>query len=126
MLSSIREISVMGIVLTFGVVLLFLGGFTAAKLVGKRRRAEGIVEDKVLARYIETGEVRQIQWPQSLLNPRLLEKIATIARRVSRDVWTCFHKGAYPRHGTMVLSDTVFRNGKTSLWLDTERTLTVE
>ena len=57
-LSSIRDISIMGMALTFGAVLLLTGVWAAVKLAGKRFNAEGMVEEKIQIRYIETGEVR--------------------------------------------------------------------
>lgn len=48
----------MGIVLTVVTVLVFVGVGALMKLVDKRRMADGVIQDKVVVRYIETGEVR--------------------------------------------------------------------
>lgn len=55
--SSIPEISIMGVVLTVGAVFAPAGIWTAAKFVHKRRKTEGMVEEKIVDRYIQTGEV---------------------------------------------------------------------
>ena len=52
-----RDITVMGITITVGFVMLVTGVWVATKLAGKRVKPEGIVEEKIVVHYIKTGEV---------------------------------------------------------------------
>lgn len=48
----------MGVVLTVGAVLALAGLWTTMKFVDKRRKTQGMVEEKINDRYIKTGLVR--------------------------------------------------------------------
>lgn len=55
--SGVRNITVMGIMLSVGVVLIMTGIWVALKIAGKCLKTAGIVEEKIVVHYIETGEV---------------------------------------------------------------------
>lgn len=55
--SGARNITIMGIMLTVGVVLVLTGVWVAMQIAGKRLKTEGIVQEKIVVHYIETGEV---------------------------------------------------------------------
>ena len=53
----------MGIMLSVGVVLVMTGVWVAMKIAGKRLKTAGIVEEKIVVHYIETGEVNDACTP---------------------------------------------------------------
>ncbi|CAM9102892.1 unnamed protein product [Laminaria digitata] len=57
--SGVRNITIMGIMLTVGVVLVMTGVWVAMQVAGKRLKTEGIVQEKIVVHYIETGEAKR-------------------------------------------------------------------
>lgn len=56
--SGVQDITIMGMLFTVGVVLVMTGVWGAMKMAGKRLKTAGIVEEKIVVHYIQTGEVR--------------------------------------------------------------------
>lgn len=56
-LSTMRQVSLMGVALTTMTILLLATVWTAAKITGQRRKLERAFNGKIVARYIETGDV---------------------------------------------------------------------
>ena len=55
--SAIRNSSWWGIMLIVGTALLLIGVAVAVTVTKRGRNAEGVVADKIVVRYVETGEV---------------------------------------------------------------------
>lgn len=55
--SGFQGITIMGLMLTAGIALVMAGVWVAMRIAGKRLKTAGIVEEKIVVHYIETGEV---------------------------------------------------------------------
>lgn len=64
----------MGIMLTLGVVLVMAGFWALKKIEAKRHKPEGIVDEKIVVHYIQTGEVRVRRCMHTGVDPRIEEQ----------------------------------------------------